>query len=940
MYKFDLEAQLKRDEAIASKKLDRLDEEVAELSPELAREASDFVKQVTATTRQKERDILNEFLYKDDAVREVVYGVDNFLQDLKNLLNEIEDGQSISIMEVGERNSFFIQLLPKKEAELWLTLVTLDLFPDEIINILNNLIVSLSEPRAKLRILSLGKEFASTKILLKEDEADYLDGFVFWIELRDILLNIHNVMAGKKKKEKVYFRYLVLKELLKNKDLDISKGLIEDFINGKFSEVDSWINSSLVEAFEEIQEVQAVEEEVVVKSENIVKNEKKSILSKQRIITAISVVVITLTVATITNNQLNQGSSEIERSAQIEEAEEDADEEFEYLDGNRESYITPENSGDFPEGIDWSFEGNPPDGFYITATASRFFVDPSWDIDDYYPSPSRVVSREAEHTDFIMISEGLVRNGFYDIPTPTQGDYRLVSASVGSAETFIQASVDVNNGVTTIHIADLPADYQGNLTLGWERFENPPLASYDEGHLDYSLLIGNIEDLPVEMQALLDSVADLPVDERANAIADFVRTEYIYSLDPSYSEYHTAGQEPGDFIRRTWNRRFLDCDGVNTVLVGLLRASDIPARMAYGYNNSQPLLAVTSSLDKAERHGLAQYYSENRGDWVNLDATPTVVDDYTREKLDKLNGGLGIEGVFDLRALAHLPEMLLYNILHIKDILKANILPISAISIILSYLAPLIIGKGMAKAQRKKVEQLAEYIASQDIGFQESLDNIFRQFIYDKVREKYVIPSFNDTSYHILLSMMDFLTGIPVLFTFKRRGKNIKFLENIVSEISQDGVASLWNGFSELMEKAMGSERQAVEVVLDENTRDPLNKILEEFLLEASSKCAEFCGIGLYMVSLGAKYTNDQEAIVPLLKESNSLEEFFRKVIDGYYDSYLLIISGKSKKFKRRYVNKLPMGKKEFAEELAKSFVPLVSAFEYEENRRRILDNF
>lgn len=138
-----------------------------------------------------------------------------------------------------------------------------------------------------------------------------------------------------------------------------------------------------------------------------------------------------------------------------------------------------------------------------------------------------------------------------------------------------------------------------------------------------------VEDMPAWLVRKAHDLRHLGVNERMAKLLAFVKDEVRYDRTQAVADLHAAAMEQGEgFIDRTLRLGAGDCDVQNGLLVALLQAADVPARLAVGYlgvdGKALPWL-----------HAWVEYRDE-RGHWYIADASERVASPAVA-----LSGGLG-----------------------------------------------------------------------------------------------------------------------------------------------------------------------------------------------------------------------------------------------------------------------------------------------------------
>lgn len=93
--------------------------------------------------------------------------------------------------------------------------------------------------------------------------------------------------------------------------------------------------------------------------------------------------------------------------------------------------------------------------------------------------------------------------------------------------------------------------------------------------------------LPADLTRLSSRLAVLPIAQRVEMLVSAVRRAVRYDRSPELAERHSEAAAAGSgFIDRTLSLGAGDCDVQNGLLVALMRASGVPARLAVGFIGS------------------------------------------------------------------------------------------------------------------------------------------------------------------------------------------------------------------------------------------------------------------------------------------------------------------------------------------------------------------
>lgn len=125
------------------------------------------------------------------------------------------------------------------------------------------------------------------------------------------------------------------------------------------------------------------------------------------------------------------------------------------------------------------------------------------------------------------------------------------------------------------------------------------------------LMVGT---LPAELRRIAQRLQTAPIERRVEQLLGEVRRRVRYDRSPLMAQRHAQAQAEGDgFVTRTLTLGAGDCDVQNGLLVALLHAAHVPARLAVGYVGREG--TVHPWL-----HAWVEY-RDARGDWHVSDAS-------------------------------------------------------------------------------------------------------------------------------------------------------------------------------------------------------------------------------------------------------------------------------------------------------------------------------
>ena len=367
--------------------------------------------------------------------------------------------------------------------------------------------------------------------------------------------------------------------------------------------------------------------------------------------------------------------------------------------------VTPENSGDLSQQEYWEIQGEIPDSYFRSYTAEDFYTNPIWESSAQALGRLDIDHPMSEATTILVSTFSISHSGNYNLPVPigeTIVSLKLEGVSASEYHVFFK-----DDGSFNLYL-DTNLSKPVKITMGIKPsekiFEHPM-----NGDQNIETLIGNPELLPPDVKAFLDSIKNSSDtdEQKAEKIRQYVQEEFIYSLQPKYSDYYKSVHKPGEYVRRALELKFGDCDVVNTIQVAFLRYAGLHARMAYGFANGQNLFDKNSKiLEGAESHGWAEFFSEKDQKWVVSDATPSKMDEDAALKLKKHNGGIGIQDILHLGSIDELKESLFFFFASLKDFRTnsdgAVDILLLLLATVLGYGAPFLYNRGV----RENIDKL------------------------------------------------------------------------------------------------------------------------------------------------------------------------------------------------------------------------------------------
>lgn len=186
------------------------------------------------------------------------------------------------------------------------------------------------------------------------------------------------------------------------------------------------------------------------------------------------------------------------------------------------------------------------------------------DLDETAPYPGLTCDRNCTEIEVLVQGPGAVR-----LPVPT--GHRVVSRSlrVGDTPQALRMALDGHPVVVLDDAVPRMAAYRtvaGPDPMPRVQPRVPPA-------------------LPRELQTLAASMRPKMVEDRVEALLEEVQARVKYDRSPKISELHTAALDTG-FVQRTLAIGAGDCDVQNGLLVALLHAANVEARLAVGFIGS------------------------------------------------------------------------------------------------------------------------------------------------------------------------------------------------------------------------------------------------------------------------------------------------------------------------------------------------------------------
>ncbi len=714
------------------------------------------------------------------------------------------------------------------------------------------------------------------RVIEDGEQVTYLEEVSFWLELQQCIREVDAKFSGvESKKVRQKLRLTAFQSFLEGREQMLSSAILEDLVHERFDNDDPWISGSILQSFQEWEESLSVE--------------KKPLSAKQKkILVAVLAVAIGIAVNFAAGpaiadkmHSLFPPDDKTAIAAPVEEKEEKAPPPPPTAPPETPYASRPENSGDFPPGTAWRIEGEVPPGYFRDATASIFYSSSNnWIFDQESLGVMGSRSESSEATTITVSENEVSEPGTYALASPYEG-YKPAFLDVGLGNPY--NLVKNSNGTYSVRVYEVTKPTK--IRVGWQKDQSLLTDAPTNYQSNWESIIGNVDQAPEEVRQLLNEIKDLPAERKASRITSFVKQYFTYSLDPAHSAYHRAKGESGEFFRRVFARPFGDCDVVNTIMVGLFRAAGLPARMAYGYMNSNDLFdANKGQLDNAERHGWTEWWDGSK--WVMADGTPTKVDDYTLSKLKGLNGGLGISEIVNLHSMEELLQMLKISVLLAADWLKDW----GVMSAIFGYVLSQLLSWGVLYKKGENAEGRLEEIKRKIYGMKGSNYDDFERYKVFRYIENRVDPQSKKLIWRentFAENLTGFVKGVTILPRYlhaEKKKRRIKEIEERIPAVREKHldqqsdfsliVAALFN--------AQEDREALVTHIIHEN--DESGIMMGDFFNSFLSHCQK--ELRIHFAPPEARAMNDHSFIKKLMAEAQTKEDFLNTVVGAFYRGY------------------------------------------------------
>jgi hypothetical protein len=152
---------------------------------------------------------------------------------------------------------------------------------------------------------------------------------------------------------------------------------------------------------------------------------------------------------------------------------------------------------------------------------------------------------------------------------------------VPTGQRVVQGSASLEGSPVTVHATEEghPVVDLDGLRGGQLRYQTAPAADPEPPPA-----VHTVPRMPERLARQAHDLRHLAVNERVGQLLAFVRSKVEYDRTAEMAERHAQAVERGQsFIERTLELGKGDCDVQNGLLVALLQAADVPARLAVGY---------------------------------------------------------------------------------------------------------------------------------------------------------------------------------------------------------------------------------------------------------------------------------------------------------------------------------------------------------------------
>lgn len=575
---------------------------------------------------------------------------------------------------------------------------------------------------------------------------------------------------------------------------------------------------------------------------------------------------------------------------------------------------TPENSEHLGKTVYWRIDGTVPDGYFQETTSNEFRWN-QWETDTASSEqlwPVNVSGTRVESPTHLTSAFPVGHAGErFNIPVPA--GWEITYIQVGESDS---SSLELFRARSGSYVAEITSNLDAPQTLmvglrpvdaTQNNWTNAPNRDYaDRSTIQFESMIGDPNELDQEVLNRLNSIRDnatLSDEEKAQAVTEFVRDHFIYSLDSKYSDFYLEDASRGEYVRRAWQVGYGDCDVVNTINVAFLRYVGVDARLASGFANSSSLLNVNrKSLEQSEAHGWAQFFNRELGRWVDADATPGVVDPGSLGELMNLNGGAGIEQIFNIRSLKDLIRTMSLMLNKASEFATSELGIVSEIlSVIALYALLYGIGNRLEAKNEAALNKLTYKLQEGDGGpywkpknrLSEIISNTIRTMLHSKSNYLATSPSFLDK---ILL--------LPRIIKAKKDKKLIQPVNQIMTDSQAIVFDPAQDSVPKFVHRVAGIDEAQVNIhTRKEHLRSTLNHITQQFNATVTDAFPSSLthrdngkGVTPSMISYGVSFR----------KHADSEVFFVNDIMDQLYQQYLRAVAESNRQRAKAARKKIP----------------------------------
>lgn len=285
----------------------------------------------------------------------------------------------------------------------------------------------------------------------------------------------------------------------------------------------------------------------------------------------------------------------------------------------------------------WELEGSELPGYYRTHTSTYYDKRTrEWHV--YRQARSGVDLVTSERKDIQARTTFVVGSNVVELAS--REGYAISASGIQiDGEVEQPVLIQTEDGNYLLYFSEAAKGKQITLTYSLGKSERSPSLAPDNYQLreltTQMIFSGSLPQKDRDFIFKIMDRKDLSQLAKARLLEKYMQQTFTYSLSPEDSDWYDEASDIDEYFKRIFERRRVDCDVANTVLVGLLRHQGIPARMVNGFNHSGGVLSKDANqILASEGHGWVEVFVG--GKWVTLDGTPTKMDEKTRKALDGL----------------------------------------------------------------------------------------------------------------------------------------------------------------------------------------------------------------------------------------------------------------------------------------------------------------